>query len=127
MTSMQWIVSAGGLGLIAWVNYYFFLAGRRVGAAALSAGVQRVSVTVDGGYEPSEIRVRAGLPVRLDFDRKDRGSCTDEVVLGDFGIRTFLPPGRITPVQFTPARPGTYQFTCGMGMLHGKLIVTEAP
>jgi plastocyanin domain-containing protein len=91
------------------------------------AGVQRVSVTVDGGYEPSEIRVRAGLPVRLDFDRKDRGSCTDEVVLGDFGIRTFLAPGKVTPVQFTPAHPGTYDFACGMGMLHGKLIVTEAP
>jgi len=127
MTSTQLIVTAAGIGLIAWVNYYFFLAGRRVGAASVRAGVQRIAVTVDGGYEPSEIHVQAGLPVRLDFNRKDRGSCTDEVVLGDFGIRTFLTPGKVTPVQFTPSRPGTYDFACGMGMLHGKLIVTEAP
>jgi len=127
MPGTQLIVTAAGLGLIAWVNYYFSLAGRRVGAASVRAGVQRIAVTVDGGYEPSEIHVQAGLPVRLDFNRKDRGSCTDEVVLGDFGIRTFLTPGKITPVQFTPSRPGTYDFACGMGMLHGKLIVTETP
>jgi plastocyanin domain-containing protein len=69
--------------------------------------------------------VRAGVPVRIDFLRRDRGSCTDEVVLADFGVRRFLPPGQTTPVQFTPTRPGSFGFSCGMGMLHGKLVVTE--
>lgn len=27
------------------------------------------------------------------------------------------------PVEFTPERPGEYEFTCGMGMLRGKVVV----
>ena len=44
-----------------------------------------------------------------------------QVVIPDFGIRTFLPPHQTTPVQFTPPRPGTYEFTCGMGMVRGRV------
>ena len=38
-------------------------------------------------------------------------------------IRRFLPPHQLTPVEFTPEKAGEYEFTCGMGMLRGKLIV----
>ena len=31
-----------------------------------------------------------------------------------------------TPVEFTPAAPGSYEFTCGMGMVRGRLIVEAA-
>ena len=27
------------------------------------------------------------------------------------------------PVEFTPDQAGEYEFTCGMGMLRGKLVV----
>ena len=122
MTAAQILVTLAGIGAIGWVNYYFFLARSTGASAALAEGYQRVRVEVDGGYSPAVIRVRVGQPVRLEFDRRDSGSCTEEVVLGDFGLRVFLPPGKTTPVEFTPTHSGTYEFACGMGMVRGKVI-----
>jgi plastocyanin domain-containing protein len=126
MTASEWVVLAGGIAAIAWVNWYFFLAERSAAQAVAGAGgVQEVTVTVRGGYEPATIRVRRGTPVRLVFDRQETSSCSEEIVLGDFGIRRFLPAFARTSVEFTPDRPGTYEFTCGMSMLRGKLVVDE--
>lgn len=123
MTSAQIVVTLLGLLAVAWVNWYFFVAGRSTAAVASvdAGGVQRIRVEVKGGYLPAVIRVRAGIPVRLDFHRDETSGCTEEVVLPDFGIRTYLPAHRTTPVSFTPAE-GTYEFTCGMGMVRGTII-----
>lgn len=124
MGTLDFTVIALALALVAWVNWYFFLAERAhaAPAAARSAGVQEITIAVEGGYEPRTIRVRAGEPVRLVFDRRENASCSEEVVFGDFGIRKYLPAFEKTAVELTPPRPGTYDFTCGMSMLHGKLI-----
>jgi plastocyanin domain-containing protein len=122
MSSSQIVVTLLGLAAVAWINWYFFVAGRSVGVAvAGEGGVQRVRVEVKGGYEPAVIRVRAGAPVRLDFHRDETNPCTEEVVIPDFGIRTYLPAHRTTPVTFTPAE-GAHEFTCGMGMVRGTII-----
>ena len=127
MDGTQWTVTLLGFLGIVWVNWYFFVAGRRTAgtAPAAVAGVQEVPIVVDGGYSPSTVAVDLGRPVRLLFDRRDRGSCTEEVVLPDFGVRRFLPTGETTPVEFTPAKAGAYEFACGMGMVRGRLIVRE--
>lgn len=126
MTSLQIAVTLGGLGAIAWVNWYFFLAAQRpVAAAGAGAGPQSVRIVVEGGYSPSVVTVEAGRPVRLEFERRESSGCTEEVVLPDFGIRTFLPAHQVTPVRITPMRPGTYEFTCGMGMVRGRLVARE--
>ena len=127
MTPIQLAVTLLGLAAIGWINWYFFVAGRQVTrATATETGAQDVVVLVDGGYAPSAIEVVAGRPVRLTFDRADTSSCSDEVVLPDFGIRRFLPTGARTSVEFTPDQPGTYEFTCGMGMLRGRVVVIPA-
>jgi plastocyanin domain-containing protein len=127
MTSAQMVVTLLGLLAVAWVNWYFFVAGRKAPAVASvdAGGLQRIRVEVKGGYLPAVIRVRAGIPVRLDFHRDETSGCTEEVVLPDFGIRTYLPAHRTTPVSFTPAE-GTYEFTCGMGMVRGTIIARKA-
>src|SRR3954454_4013006 len=123
MTSLQIAVTLAGVAAIVWVNWYFFLAAQRsVAAGGAGTGPQSVRIVVDGGYSPSVVTVEAGRPVRLEFERRESSGCTEEVVVPDFGIRTFLPPHQITPVQFTPAQPGTYEFTCGMGMVRGRLV-----
>ena len=128
MTTAQIVVTLLGLAAVVWVNWYFFVAGR--GAAAMAtadgAGPQRVRVEVKGGYSPAVVRVRAGRPVRLEFHRNETSSCTEEVVLPAFGIRTYLPAHRTTPVSFTP-QEGTYEFTCGMGMVRGTIIAEQTP
>jgi plastocyanin domain-containing protein len=126
MSSTDWLVIAAGVGAALWVNWYFFLADRGVARAAVattgSGGEQEVRITVHGGYEPATVRVAAGRPVRLVFDRQETASCSEEVVFPDFGLRKFLPAHEKTTLQVTPPAPGIYDFTCGMGMLHGRLI-----
>jgi plastocyanin domain-containing protein len=135
MTMTDWLVIIAGAVTAAWVNWYFFLAERRslgavalatspaAGSAASSSGSeQSATITVHGGYEPSTIRVRAGEPVRLTFDRQETSSCSEEIVFPDFGIRKFLPAYQRTTLVVTPPKPGTYEFTCGMSMLHGRLV-----
>ena len=126
MSSAQIIVTLLGLVGVAWVNWYFFVAGRGTAAVASvgAGGLQRIRIEVKGGYSPAVIRVRAGLPVRLDFHRDETNTCTEEVVIPDFGIRSYLPAHRTTPVSFTPAE-GTYEFTCGMGMVRGTIIAEQ--
>ncbi|HEV8355766.1 MAG TPA: cupredoxin domain-containing protein [Gemmatimonadales bacterium] len=126
MSGTEWLVLLGGIAAIAWVNWYFFLSGRATATAAARGGadgVQEVTVVVQGGYEPREVRVRPGGPVRIVFDRRETSGCTEDVVFPDFGIRRFLPPERKTVVEITPPAPGSYEFTCGMGMFRGKVIV----
>lgn len=129
MSGTEWLMIAGGIGAIAWVNWYFFVAGRTPAGAAVAtstgAGAQELTITVDGGYSPALAKVKVGRPVRLVFDRRDSGSCSEEVVFPDFGIRRFLPEGERTVVEVTPTRAGRYDYTCGMSMLRGALIAEE--
>jgi plastocyanin domain-containing protein len=123
MGGIDWIVSLAGLAGIAWVWWYFFVAGRVAATASAGAsGEQAVRIAVHGGYEPATVRVKAGVPVRLTFDRQETSSCSEEVVFPDFGVRTFLPAFQRTDVVITPPAPGTYAFTCGMSMLHGRVV-----
>jgi len=120
------MVIVAGLGLIGWVNWYFFVAPRHaeagVARASTDAGPAEVRIVVRGGYEPATVRVPAGKPVRLVFDRQETSPCSEEVVFPAFGIRKFLPPERPTVVEITPPAPGRYEFTCGMSMLHGAVV-----
>jgi plastocyanin domain-containing protein len=120
MSLTNTLVILGGAAAIVWVNWHFFFAGKKAGAIAVS-GPEQV-IVVNGGYSPATVRVKAGNPVRLVFDRRDTGACSDEVVFPDFGIKRFLPTGQKTTIEVTPAAPGRYEFTCGMSMHRGVLI-----
>ena len=129
MSPLEWLVVLAGAAAVAWVNWYFFLAERAGAVAAVVPGAtggaaeaQEATVTVKGGYAPAVVRVKAGRPVRLVFDRQETSGCSEEVVFGDFGIRRFLPAHQRTVIELTPAAAGTYEFTCGMGMLRGRLV-----
>ena len=126
MSATDWMVIVAGLGLIGWVNWYFFVAPRHAAAAvalpSTGAGPAEVRIVVRGGYDPATVRVAAGKPVRLLFDRQETSPCSEEVVFPAFGIRKFLPTDRTTAVDITPPAPGRYEFTCGMSMLHGAVV-----
>ncbi|MBD2465676.1 cupredoxin domain-containing protein [Oscillatoria sp. FACHB-1407] len=112
-------VTAGGLGLIGLELWWFLVSKPKSRKATTEGGIQEVTVTVDGGYEPSQIVVQAGQPVRLNFDRKDPSSCLEEVRFPDFQIAQELPLNQVTAIEFTPDQPGRYEFTCGMNMFRG--------
>jgi plastocyanin domain-containing protein len=125
MDTLEIAVTVIGLLLIAGVAWFFFGTRQKTVAQVGAGGVQLLHVTVKGGYSPDTLVVKRGRPVRIDFDRQERASCSDTVVFGDFGISRPLPAFQTTPVEFTPEKTGEFEFTCGMNMLRGKLIVEE--
>ena len=123
MTGTEWLVIAAGIAAIGALNWWFFLAQGDVATATASAGVQEVVVKVRGGYSPATIRARSGQKLRLIFDRQETNPCSEEVVFPDFDVRRYLPAFKKTTVEIEPAEPGSYEFTCGMSMLRGRLVV----
>ena len=124
MDTSHIIVTLVGVGLLAFVGWFFFLAPHRVAAAvSSSAGVQQVDIVVKGGYSPNVIEVEHGKPVQLNFYRDEEGTCSEELLLPDFNIRRDLAPFKTTAIEFLPKQAGTFEFTCGMHMLRGSLVV----
>ena len=124
MDTTALIVTATGLVLIALILWYFFFSTRQTAAAvSSSSGVQEVAITVKGGYSPDIIEVERGKPVRLSFYRDEENSCSEELLLPDFNIRRDLPAFKTTLVELLPQQAGKFEFTCGMGMLRGSLVV----
>ena len=124
MDTTQIIVTLVGFGVIGWIVWYFWLwKGESVAAGVGAGGVQEVNVTVKGGYQPSAIVAKAGRPLRLNFTRREASMCGEEVVLPEFGKRAHLPEGQPVAIEITPGGPGVYEYTCGMNMYKGKIIV----
>ncbi|MFF4576601.1 heavy metal translocating P-type ATPase [Streptomyces sp. NPDC001410] len=112
-------VSAVAVAALGW----FFFGPRRARAAELSHGVQRVEVTVRGGYSPDVIRLRQGVPAELVFDRQESGECTNRVVFPELRVSAALPAYERTTVRLNPAEAGSFGFACGMNMIHGMVLV----
>jgi len=124
MTQDRWIVFIGGLLLIAFIVWFFWMKQvKGVRAAEASSGHQEAMILVKGGYTPDTIIVRHGRPVRLNFRREETASCSDKVIFADFSKSADLPTGETVAVEFLPETPGEYDFACPMGMFRGKLIV----
>ncbi|MEG3618701.1 cupredoxin domain-containing protein [Magnetovibrio sp. PR-2] len=126
MTWDQWLVTAFGLGLIPLIVWFFWIK-RDAGTHAQSTGShQEVQITVKGGYTPDTIIVQKNRPVRLNFLRQESATCSDTVIIPEFGKSAQLPQGETIAVEFIPDKSGEFEFTCQMGMLRGRLIIEEA-
>lgn len=127
MNTTTIIINIIGVALIIGIVWYFWLWKREAVAARTGAGgLQVIDVTVKGGYQPALITVKAGRPVRLNFTRREASTCGEEVILPDFGKRAHLPQNVTVSVEIAPPDAGEYEFTCGMNMYRGKLIVEAA-
>lgn len=131
MTPTDIFVLLCGTGLIAAIAIYFFGPKGKGTTAKVTSGHQSVDIIVDGAYSPSEIKLKVGIPAKVVFDRRDHGDCTEWVIFSDLPtkeggeIKARLPEDKKTVVEFTPTKPGSYGFVCGMGMVHGKLLITS--
>lgn len=119
MTIDKILVALFSIGGIVF-TYWFFLMKKEQVVAVTS---DSVDITVSGGYQPEVISIPKGKTTKINFLRKDPSSCLEEVVLGDFKIRKYLPLNKKVSVEITPQKTGEYQFSCGMNMFHGKVKV----
>lgn len=118
MTIDKLLVTIFGLGATGFVLWYFL--GRTV--KTVVAG-KEIAIIVDGGYTPESIEIPVGRVTKLIFTRRDPSSCLEEVVLGDFKIKKYLPLNKPVTIEINPPKKGDYTFSCGMNMFHGKLKV----
>ena len=125
MTTIEIAVVIGGIAVIAALAWYFFAPRKAVGAQ-LEGGRQVIDITVRGGYSPNLVRIEAGKPVRLRFDRQENSDCSARVVFPDLRKSATLAAFGTTTLDLDITEPGEYSWACGMNMLHGTLIA-EAP
>lgn len=93
-------------------------------SAPTRARVQKATILVNAeGYQPTNIRLRRGVPARLTFIRKVTEGCGTEIVMPAYGINRPLPLNVPVVVSFTPSRSGRFKFTCAMDMFRGTIVV----
>ena len=93
-------------------------------ALGRDAEVQSVTVIItDNSFEPSSFQLKKGVTARVTFMRQSEVTCAKEVVIPAYHIRRALPLNEAVVVEFTPDKSGEFSFACGMGMLHGKILV----
>lgn len=100
-------------------TYWFFLMKKEKETIVADS----VEIIVEGGYSPENISLAKGKSTKITFLRKDPSSCLEEVVLGDFHIRKYLPLNQPVTIEINPKKTGEYKYSCGMNMYHGKIVV----
>lgn len=108
------------VGFVAIIFTYWFFLMRKEQKVQVEG---EVDIVVEGGYKPEVISIPRGKPTKINFLRKDASSCLEEVVLGDFKIRKYLPLNQKVSIELNPQKSGEFTFSCGMNMFHGKVIV----
>jgi membrane fusion protein, heavy metal efflux system len=94
------------------------------GGAETRGNVQVAKVVVsEQGYEPAQLKFRAGSPARITLVRTSEKTCGTEVVFPSLNIKRALPLNEAVTIEFTPTKMGDIAFSCGMNMLHGTVVV----
>jgi len=109
--------------LIALILWWFFGRTASSGSAVVADGEQTIEIMVEGGYSPEVSELQADTPSKLIFKRRDSSSCLEEVVIPDLGISAKLPLNGEKTIELPPLKQGEYEYSCGMRMFHGKLVV----
>lgn len=93
--------------------------------ARMEGAIQVVESSLSSGSYP-DIQVVAGVPVRwtIQADADEINGCNNRMRSRDFDLNLTFQPGENT-LTFTPRAPGTYSYSCWMGMIHGTITVTE--
>jgi len=87
---------------------------------------QTVNMNIDTqGYHPSTFVIKKGIPVKWKINVTELTPCNNEIIMNTYKIDVKLKQG-INIIEFTPDKTETIGFSCGMGMLRGSFIVTEA-
>jgi plastocyanin domain-containing protein len=79
----------------------------------------------DKGFEPQNLRVKKGEPVKLTITRKSDATCATEIVIDEYGIKTPLPLNKAVTVAFTPKKSGELKYGCAMQKMIGGVIRVE--
>lgn len=92
-------------------------------APVIKNGVQEVAMKVTRyGYEPSNLTIKAGVPVRWKIDGTGASGCTSIMTIPALNVSQALHSGE-NLIEFTAPQKGKLGFTCSMGMVSGSFTV----
>ncbi|MGM9657743.1 MAG: Fe-S-containing protein [Eubacteriales bacterium] len=94
-------------------------------SAQVVDGVQNIESTLLPGQYPM-ITVKEDIPVKWTINAPDGSinGCNNKMIISEYGIEHTFQEGE-NIIEFTPTEAGTFIYTCWMGMIKGKIIVTE--
>lgn len=93
-------------------------------AATIVNGTQTVTITArTGSYSPHAIEATAGIPTTLVIKSDNVSGCVRYLVIPDRGIEKVLPVKGETRVDLGVLQPGRLDYTCGMGMYSGAIVI----
>jgi sulfite exporter TauE/SafE len=92
-----------------------------------SSGVAEVKIAIkETQFIPSTVQIPADRPVRLIVDRQESAACSNQIAVPQLGVLQDLAPNATTVVELPATKGGTYNLTCGMGMMSGTLVAVPA-
>lgn len=91
----------------------------------INAGLQKVNSTLSSGRYP-DIEVKAGTPVEwtINAPKGSINGCNYKFMIPEYGIEHTFKTGE-NIIEFTPTRSGTFYYHCWMGMIRGKILVSN--
>jgi plastocyanin len=75
-------------------------------------------------YSPNNLVLKAGQPSIINFKTEKLG-CTGIVLSNELGFNVTLKENTNNYVNIKALKPGTYHYSCGMGMYKGTVTVSE--
>lgn len=89
----------------------------------ITGDVQEVSMAVTAyGYEPTNLTIKAGVPVRWKINGDEAYGCTSVMTIPSLNISKPLRQGE-NIIEFTATQKGQLAFMCSMGMVRGSFTV----
>ena len=73
------------------------------------------------GFEPNVLEVKNNVPVEFSVNGDGATGCTNKIVIPEYNIAKDIKRGE-NIIEFTPKKIGPIAFSCGMGMVRGKLL-----
>ncbi len=89
----------------------------------MSENKQQAAVEVSGGYKPESITLKQGVPAELSFTRTNAQGCLDVVHSKSLNFEQELPLNETKTVTIDTTKTGEFEFSCGMDMFHGKVVI----
>ncbi len=87
------------------------------------ASVKEQTIDVAGAFTPAAVTIPANTPMRLHFRRGDQPTCADEIVLPEMNMRKKIAANETVTFDIPAQQARTLNFTCGMDMMKGTVVV----
>jgi uncharacterized protein len=86
---------------------------------------QIIQMNVDySGFTPNVFNIKKGVPVAWVINGEKLTGCTNRIIVPSLSIEKSLIPGK-NVIRFTPNKEGVINFSCWMGMVRGKFVVSQ--